>query len=222
MRRRRQALNLAKGALHRLGVVVGALALTLVFFLVLPVMQAISAAPESDLIVTSFDVANLPPPPPPPEEEIEEEPEEEPPPPELNEEAAPLDLSQLELALNPGLSGGLLGGDFAVKLNTVNAAAGDVDELFNVSDLDQPPQVYHQPSPVLTPALRSRTPAKVIVVFDVDERGQVVRAKVDRSTDAAFDRSAIDAVKQYKFKPAKRNGKVVPFKMRRTISYPAR
>ncbi|MCA9398636.1 MAG: hypothetical protein KC618_02720, partial [Candidatus Omnitrophica bacterium] len=91
---------------HRLWVFLGAIGLTLVCFLVLPLMQAINKPPTADLALQDVDVANLPPPPPPPPEEEPEEPEPEEQPPELMEEAPPLDLSQLELALNPGFSEG--------------------------------------------------------------------------------------------------------------------
>lgn len=79
-----------------------AVSLTLAVFLILPFMQAIA---EGDKQVMLIPVDNFVPdrPPPPPEPEEEPEPEEnEPEPPKLAEESQPLDLSQLELALNPG------------------------------------------------------------------------------------------------------------------------
>jgi protein TonB len=72
----------------------GAVGLTLMFFIVLPLMQTISKPPTDDLMLTTVDVGNVEPPPPPPaEEEPEPEPEVEEEPPELAEEAPPLDLT---------------------------------------------------------------------------------------------------------------------------------
>ncbi len=221
MGKRKKALTLAKGALHRFAVITGALIMTLACFLVLPLMQVIRPDTDANLIVQGLDVANLPPPPPPPEKEPEEEPEEEEEPPELMEEAPPFDLLQLELILNPTLSDGWLSGDFAMKLNTAVTSSRNVEELFTVSDLDQPPRPIHQPSPALTPKLRSRTPAKVYVLFDINERGLVERAKVSRSTDPAFDKVTLDAVKEWKFEPCKKNGKAVKVRRRIPIDYPA-
>jgi protein TonB len=209
-----------KKLLHHLLVVVGAVALTTVFFFVLPLIQAISKPPSTDLVVQSVDTANLPPPPPPPEENIEEEEEPEEEPPELMEEAPPLDLSQLELALNPGFSDGWLAGDFAVHLNTLAARPDDVDALFSMSDLDQKPRAIYQPGPVMDAKMRSRLPGKVNIIFIVDRDGKVKSPMVRSSTDPVFDRAALAAVKKWKFEPGKKNGRPVSFRMFIPITFP--
>jgi protein TonB len=211
---------LLRRAVHFVLVLLGASALTLAFFLVLPVIQAITAQPAADTLVQSIDSANVPPPPAPPEEEPEPEPEEEEQPPELVEEATPLDLAQLELALNPGISDGWLGADFAVKLTTNVASGDDVDELFSLGDLDQEPRAIHRPPPTFTAALRKKAPATVHVVFDVDERGRVENPIVQQSTDPLFEKAAIAAVKKWKFEPGKRNGQPVKRRMRQPITFP--
>lgn len=205
---------------HLVLVLLGALTLTLAFFLVLPVIQAITAQPVADTLVEGIDAADIPPPPPPPEEEPEPEPEEEEKPPELIEEAPPLDLAQLELALNPGISDGWLGGDFAVKLTTAVASSDDVDALFSLADLDQEPRAIHRPPPAFTAELRKKAPATVHIVFDVDQRGRVENPIVQQSTDPLFEKAAIAAVKKWKFEPGKRNGQPVKFRMRTPITFP--
>jgi protein TonB len=206
--------------------VFGGLLITLGLFLVLPVLEAITAPADSDLLVRDANVAALPPPPPPPppeEEKKEEEPEEEPPPPKLAEETPPLDLSQLELALNVGMGGGI-GGDFAVKLQVdtkAAAGAGGGDEaLFSLSDLDQKPRAIFQPSPSIAPKLRKKTPATVYVIFTVDPRGRVENPLVQSSSNPEFDAAALAAVKQWKFEPGKRGGQSVRFRMRVPITFP--
>jgi protein TonB len=215
-------LHLLSVLVRRIFGLIGAVGLTLLFFLVLPLMQAIGGGPAHDLDLAELDTTELPPPPPPPveEEKEEEEPEDETPP-ELNEEAQPLDLSQLELALNPGFSDGWLGGDFAVKLNTIGGEDGKgLDELFSLSDLDQRPRAIYQPSPVISEKVRKRAPGSVHILFIVDERGRVVQPKVQKSTDPIFERPALNAVKQWKFEPGKRNGEPVRFRMRVPITFP--
>jgi protein TonB len=195
----------------------------LTFFIVLPLMQTISKPPGNDLMLQTVDLASLEPPPPaPPMEEPEPEPEPEEAPPELVEEAPPLDLSQLELALNPGLGGGWAGSaDFAVKLNTVASKSGDdLDAVFSMADLDQKPRVVYQPGPTLSKQLRRKTPAKVNIIFIVDENGRVVEPRVRNSTDPLFDKPALSAVKRWKFEPGKRGGKPVRFRMLAPITFP--
>ena len=108
-----------RGLLHRLGVMTGSVGLTLIVFLVLPLMQTISKPLTQDMSLTTVDLASLEPPPPAVQEEEPEQEQEKPePPPQLQEitDTPPLDLSQLELALNPGLGGGLgTAGDFETQ-----------------------------------------------------------------------------------------------------------
>ncbi len=137
------------------------------------------------------------------------------------EETPPLDLSQLELALNTGFTGDWTAGDFGVRLNTAAASdSASVDALFSLADLDQKPRAIFQPGPVLTPQLRQRSPGTVYVIFIVDERGRVENPSVQSSTDPIFDTAALNAVKQWKFEPGKRNGQAVRFRMRVPITFP--
>jgi protein TonB len=187
-------------------------------------MQTISKPPAEDLLLSEVDLANVEPPPPsPPEPEPEPEPDSEEQPPELVEESVPLDLSQLELALNPGFSEGWMGsGDFAVKLNTVvsNSKDQEADAIFSMADLDQKPQVVYQPGPVLSQQLRRKAPGKVNIIFIVDENGRVVEPRVRNSTDPLFETPALAAVRRWKFEPGKRNGKAVRFRMLVPITFP--
>ncbi len=205
-------------------VAAGALSLATGCFLVLPLMQAIARPPESDSLVRGIDSADLPPPPPPPEEPPPEEEEPEEAPPELSEQAPPLDLSQLELALNPTLGDGFLQGDFAIRLETFGAqgegGADAMDALFTIADLDQEPRVVHQPSPTLNAETRRKAPGTVHVLFVVDQSGRVLDPVVQKSTDPVFEKAALAAVKQWKFEPGKRNGQPVRFRMRVPITFP--
>jgi len=205
---------------QRLLAAVGATAMTVGLFLVLPLIQAITQPANADTLLQPITTTNIPPPPPPEEEQEEEPPEPEEEPPELMDEAPPLDLSQLELALHVGMGEGWMGGDFAVELGTLGASHDDVDALFSMADLDQKPRVVYQPQPILDEKLRKRTPGTVKVVFIVDERGRVEDPIVLSSTDPAFERPALAAVKKWKFEPGMRSGEAVRFRMRIPVTFP--
>ena len=200
MRLRRRKSFVSK-LVTSLTVLFGAVVLTIAFFFVLPLIQAISVPPETDTVLLAADTANVPPPPPPPEEEPEQEPEQEEQPPELAEETQPLDLSQLELALNPSFGDGWVGGDFALALNTMSSDGAGADELFSLSELDQPPRAVYQPSPALSKKLLKRGPGKVWLIFIVNERGRVENAKVQNSSDPLFEGPALAALKKWRFEP---------------------
>ncbi|MDX1972394.1 MAG: TonB family protein [Candidatus Sumerlaeia bacterium] len=203
--------------------IAGGFALTVISFLLLPLIQTLGEQQDTDLLVQTIDTAQLEPPPPPAEEEPEEEePEEEPEPPQLSEEAPPLDLSALELALNPGTGGGAGAGDFVVELKTVaTTGSKDSDALFSIADLDQKPRPIYQPGPTITDPMRKRAPGQVYIIFIVNQEGRVTDPIVQSSTDPIFDKAAIDAIKNWKFEPGKRAGKPVRFRMRVPITFPA-
>jgi protein TonB len=212
---------------QRIAAVVGGLVLAMGIFLLLPLLESITSTSRDDMIVQGVNTANVPPPPAPPVEEEEkkdEEPPPEPEPPKLADEAPPLDLSMLELALNPGMGGGV-GGDFAVKLPVATAGAfsdgsGGVEELFSMQDLDQKPRAIYQVSPQMSAQLKKIAPGTVYIVFVVDQRGRVENPVVQSASDPAFEAPALAAVKQWKFEPGKRNGEPVRFRMRVPITFP--
>jgi protein TonB len=211
-------ISLTKRMLRYPMVALGALSLTAVFFLVLPLLQAMSTLPPADTLVRQVDTTQLPPPPPPPEDEPEDEPEQEEKPPELNE-APPLDLSQLEMALNPGFGEGSMSSDFGVRLNNLAGVSGEAD-MFSMSDLDQTPRPTYRSSPVMTKKLLGLGGGKVILIFMVNERGRVVQPIVESSSNPAFERAALDAIKKWRFEPGKRSGQPVSFRMRQPITFP--
>jgi protein TonB len=209
--------------------ILAAAVVTLVLFLILPVLQTIGKPPTRDLIVSSVGFGNEPPPPPPVvEEEPPPETEAEEPPPELEPETQPLDLQQLELALNPGLGGtgdGLFGSIQARLTGQIDQATtggGDSGGVFSLADLDQRPRAIFQTPPQYPLEFRRRRIAgSVTVVFMVDVNGRVSDPKVEKSTDQAFESPALEAVRQWRFEPGIRKGQPVPFRMRVPITFNA-
>jgi len=211
----------AKRILHTAFVIGMAVVLTLAFFLVLPVLQAINKGPTRSSEFTTIDTPVEPPPPPPIDEpEPEDEKPEEEPPPELEENPEPLDLDMLEGLLDGGISDGAFGADFSVNLNRASAASESVEELFSSADLDQRPRVVYQPAPEMTPQIRRKAPGTVYVIFIVDQDGRVTEPKVQRSSHPIFENAALEAVKKWKFEPGMRGDKAVSFRMRVPITFP--
>lgn len=224
-----RALSMIATGSRRTLATIGGLALGLGIFMLLPVLESITSTPAEELQVQDADTI-APPPPPREIEQEEEKPEEQPPeqePPKLADEAPPLDLSQLELALNPGTGGaGGFGGDFTVNLGAaikqVSETTEEADGLFSVGDLDQKPRVIAQSSPVVPAALKKLQSDNVTVqvIFVVNQQGRVEEPKVRRSNNSAFDQVAINCVKSWKFEPGKRNGEPVRFRMMAPITFP--
>ncbi len=196
-----------------------ALGCTAFFFMVLPLLQAINSPFQGDSLGRAMEVVTTPPPPPPLMDEPDElEPEPEPEPPQMDSTPDPLDISQLEIMLNPGF-GDFLGGDFGVQLQSAMASSEEMDEIFSSSDLDQKARRLSVFQPRLTSALRRQTPATVVLIFVVDENGRVQDPKVQRSTNPSFDRSALAAIKKWKFEPAKVQGRSVSSRLRQSFSF---
>ena len=113
-------------------------------------------------------------------------------------------------------------GDFAINLNSIISTSSEenINEIFSLADLDQKPRVINQPSPVLSPALRRKTPASITIIFIVDEQGHVIEPRVKSSSDPAFEKFALDAVKRWLFEPGKKSGKAVQTRMLAPITFP--
>jgi len=197
---------------------VGAFVGASICFLLLPLMQRITRQDRGDLELRAADTAELPPPPPPIEEEEPEKPEPEPKP-ELADEAPPLDLSQLELALDASFGGGDLAGDFAIRLPGLDGDGAGIDGMFDLADLDQKPRAVFQQPPQITPQMKKRMPCTVYVLFTVDEHGVVRDPSVQSSDDPLFDQPALAAIKQWRFEPGKRRGQPVSFRMRQPMTF---
>ena len=110
---------------------------TAFFFMLLPLLQAINSPFQGDSVARTMEIVSVPPPPPPPMDEPDEpEPEPEPEPPQMESTPEPLDISQLEVMLNPGF-GDFMGGDFGVQLKTALTNSEEMNEIFSSSELDQ-------------------------------------------------------------------------------------
>ena len=122
--------------------------------------------------------------------------------------------------------GGMFGGGGGFQSGRIGGKGGggglgaDMDQAFSMADLDQKPRAVYQPAPVYPAALRSRKIDGVVtVIFVVDANGRVANAKVEKSSDPAFDKPALDAVRKWKFEPAMKEVRKVSAKMRAPIRF---
>ncbi|MCA8943664.1 MAG: energy transducer TonB [Planctomycetes bacterium] len=207
---------------HGLVVLISAPLLAFTFFLVLPLLQTLGERPEPEFMVRSVFTAELPPPPPPEEKPEEEKEEEKEPPPELSDEPPPMDLSALELALNPSYGDGWGAGGISMNLNGLSGDGSkkSVEALFSLADLDQKPRPTYRQSPSFGPQQQRKAPGRVVLLFIVNEHGRVEQPRVQSSTDKVFEAPALQAIKKWKFEPGKRNGESVRFRMRLPITFP--
>ncbi len=137
-------------------------------------------------------------------------------------------------AIEAALSGQAGGGDFGESLTfssggriggTAKAGATQesLEQAFNLGEIDQRPNVVHQTGGVYPASLRGRKIEGVVtVLFVVDATGKVVEPRVEKSSHPAFEKPAIDAVRQWKFEPAVKAGQRVPCKMRVPIRFQPR
>lgn len=107
-------------------------------------------------------------------------------------------------------SGGRIGG-------TGTGALGEekVEEAFSLSEIDQGPRAVHQVPVAYPPELRAKKlEGQVVVLLFVDQTGKVTRATIEQSSNPAFEKPALNAVKQWKFEPGMRGGERVASKIR--------
>jgi protein TonB len=158
----------------------------------------------------------------PPEiEELEEQPpppsEEEEPPPELAEEPPQLSLDQLDIALNPGTGGSLMG-DFAMP--TIGTSPKDLgtEDFVDFSDLDQMPRPIGVSGFNFPRRLRTKkVSGRIVLLLKLDEGGDVLDVRIDSSNLPAFDDFVLGEVKRWKFTPPTQNGQPVKAKARLPI-----
>lgn len=93
-------------------------------------------------------------------------------------------------------------------------SAQEADEVY--AKVDEPPVPVKTPPPKYPDSLRRAGVSGVVAVAVViDERGAVVDATVAKSTHADFERPSVEALKSWRFRPARVGGAAV--KVRVTV-----
>ena len=60
-------------------------------------------------------------------------------------------------------------------------------------------------------ARRRGTQGTIVLAVAINKKGGIYKVKVIRRLDPDLDRNAVDAVKQWRFAPAEKNGEAVSF-----------
>src|SRR5262249_33653358 len=80
-------------------------------------------------------------------------------------------------------------------------------------------KVVHQVNPAYPAEAKSKgIQCKVIAEIEVDERGQVMEARIIEGHDA-LNAGVLDSVRQWRFSPYQLDGKAVPVKVRWTFDF---
>lgn len=197
------------------------LALGFAFALVLFVLMALAQmigdvrAPQSEL--DEMVVAYTPPEVLEMEQEEAPPPEEKEPPPELEKEPPQLSLDQLDIALNPG-TGGSLVGDFAMPVIAASSASLGTEDFIDFSKLDQIPRPVGGARLEFPARLKKqKVSGKVILLIKLDDKGKVIDAQVDSSNLPDFDDVVVRQVRKWTFTPPTQGGKPVKAKARLPI-----
>jgi len=152
----------------------------------------------------------------PPEEETPPEEEEEPPP-ELEKEPPRLTLAQLDIALNPGTGGSLMG-DFAMPAIATSQQALGTEDFVDFSDLDQTPRPigvsgFHFPRRLR----QEKVSGRIVLLLKLDEKGEVIDVRIDSSNLPRFDDFVLSEVRDWRFTPPTQQGRPVKAKARLPI-----
>ena len=95
------------------------------------------------------------------------------------------------------------------------SAWGQTDETIHTK-VDESPVPIKTPPPKFPETMRREGISGVVAVsIVIDEKGSVVTATISKASHIDFERPALEAVKAWKFKPAKKDGAVV--KVRVTV-----
>ena len=101
--------------------------------------------------------------------------------------------------------------------STISTATGDFPEDAAFAGYQRitkgmtPPKATHAPDPQYPdiPADEERN-GVVVMLVGINARGHVEPVRVVRSSSKVFEQTAVDTVKKWKFKPAKKDGQAVP------------
>jgi TonB family protein len=89
---------------------------------------------------------------------------------------------------------------------------GNDEQVYELGPGITPPKVVHQVSPE-HPAEGFRIAGAVLIGLVVSSKGDPKDVRVLRSLDKAVDQNAVDAVKQWRFEPARKEGQPVAVRL---------
>lgn len=95
-----------------------------------------------------------------------------------------------------------------------------VIEAVAITDDITPPRLSEVASPLYTPeARKKKIEGAVTLAIVVNQKGDVVDAKVIKGLGYGLDENAVVAVKEWKYKPAEKDGEPIAVKMEVTLDF---
>lgn len=183
----------------------GALVLAILIFLLIPMAQ------RSDNQVDILDyreIIRVQPPAPIAPPNAVKPPEKKPPKPKFKKQFDSLDLNQLELSLNPGISGALAVGITNSGFETEIDAIGEIQEIFTFDDLAQTPGIINRPRIQFPRELirRGILKGRVVALIEIDEKGRANIVEILSSSHPQLVEPAREVIRQAQFTKPLVNG----------------
>jgi TonB family protein len=95
-----------------------------------------------------------------------------------------------------------------------------IDQAVAITDEITPPRLSEVASPdYTTEAKKKKIEGSVRLMIVVDKKGDVVDAKVVKGLGYGLDENAVIAVKEWKYKPAEKDGEPVTVKMEVSVDF---
>ena len=118
----------------------------------------------------------------------------------------------------PGV--GKLTGVISIPPGRPGGVGAGMGNIFDIANLDQRPEPRFQPSPIYPFGLKqARIEGEVRVGFIVDASGNARDPYIVSATNSEFEKSVVDAVLKWKFRPGKKGGAAVNTRVVITIPF---
>lgn len=198
--------------------VLGGVGVTVIILLVLPLTQWLSDSMKRPEAERQVEIVREPPPPPPPEASAEKK-QDKMDEPELQPSPEQLDLTQLQIAITPGM-GEVTASNFSVTGFTLGPDAMADMQIFDIADLDRIPQAVSSPRFVLPRELeREGIRGNVRLVVLITPEGHVHVAGVESTDHPRLVEFARKFAEKIRYESPMRNGQKVTTKFILPLKY---
>ncbi|HAV64238.1 MAG TPA: hypothetical protein DCY13_17960 [Verrucomicrobiales bacterium] len=120
------------------------------------------------------------------------------------------------MALAGGMGDGV---GIGLGMQTASNLVAAID-VFELVDVDKPPAATMVIPPRYPRELeRQQLEGTVVLVFVLDEKGRVKEPRIENSTHNGFEQPALEAVRQWMFEPAVKDGQAVRARVRQSIRF---
>jgi periplasmic protein TonB len=205
--------------------ILAAVILTVLFFVAQPILTKLSVTKTGEKKYKPLVISQRKPPPPPEEDDLDQKVE------QKEKIAETPRQSQARLASTPkidmaaaGMGGGGIGG--TIEIGSVLKREFQISDslfvsAFKISEVDQPPRPLKTTPPKYPfEAKQKGVTGRVVLRFVVDSNGNVKEPQiVSAEPKGIFENAALEAVVNYRFRPAMKGGKAVDCICKLPISF---